>query len=112
MARSTPEGISESCSLILPYHIALDQAREKARGSKALGTTGRGIGPCYEDKVARRGIRLGEMLHQQHFATRLAEALEYHNFSLQHYFGTDPLDYQQMLDQALSQAEQLRSAVP
>ena len=103
--------ISESCPLILPYHIALDQAREKARGSKAIGTTGRGIGPCYEDKAARRGIRLGEMLREQHFAGRLAEVLEFHNFVLEHYFKTSPLDYQQMLDQCLSQAEQMRSMV-
>jgi len=103
--------ISESCPLILPYHIALDQAREKARGSKAIGTTGRGIGPCYEDKVARRGIRLGELLREQHFAARLAEVLEYHNFALEHYFKETPLDYQQMLDQALAQAEQMRDMV-
>ena len=103
--------ISESCPLILPYHIALDQAREKARGSKAIGTTGRGIGPCYEDKVARRGIRLAEMMDAQHFAARLGEVLEYHNFSLQHYFREDPLDYQQLLDAGLSQAEQLRDLV-
>ncbi len=103
--------ISESCPLILPYHIALDQAREKARGSKAIGTTGRGIGPCYEDKAARRGIRLGEMLREQHFAARLAEVLEYHNFVLQHYFREKPLDYQEMLDTALLQAEEMRGMV-
>jgi adenylosuccinate synthase len=100
--------ISEACPLILPYHIALDQAREKARGSKAIGTTGRGIGPCYEDKAARRGIRLGELLREQHFATRLQEVLEYHNFVLEHYFRETPLDYRQMLDEALGQAEQIR----
>jgi adenylosuccinate synthase len=103
--------ISEACPLILPYHIALDQAREKARGSKAIGTTGRGIGPCYEDKAARRGIRLGEMLRQQHFAARLQEVLEYHNFVLEHYFKVAPLDYRQMLDEALAQAEQMRDMV-
>jgi len=100
--------ISESCPLILPYHIALDQAREVARGNKAIGTTGRGIGPCYEDKVARRGIRLGEMLDADHFASRLSEVLEYHNFVLQQYFKTAPLDYQQLLDQGLEQAEIIR----
>ncbi len=103
--------ISESCALILPYHIALDQAREKARGSKAIGTTGRGIGPCYEDKVARRGIRLGELMNEQQFAARLAEVLEYHNFMLQHYFKEKPLDYQPMLDEALIQAGQMRDMV-
>lgn len=100
--------VSESCPVILPYHIALDQAREVARGNKAIGTTGRGIGPCYEDKVARRGIRLGEMLDADHFASRLSEVLEYHNFVLQQYFKTAPLDYQQLLDQGLEQAEIIR----
>ena len=103
--------ISEACPLILPYHIALDQAREKARGGKAIGTTGRGIGPCYEDKVARRGIRLGELMQAEHFAERLEEVLDYHNFALEHYFKTDPLDFKQMLEQALEQAEQLRPLV-
>ena len=103
--------ISESCPLILPYHIALDQAREAARGSKAIGTTGRGIGPCYEDKAARRGIRLGEMMREDHFCARLAEVLEYHNFALEHYYRVPALDYRQVLDEALAQAEQLRPMV-
>ncbi len=96
--------ISEACPLILPYHIALDQAREQARGSKAIGTTGRGIGPAYEDKASRRGIRLGELLDAPHFAERLREVLDYHNFVLQHYFRVDPVDYQQVLDESLTQA--------
>jgi adenylosuccinate synthase len=104
-------GISESCPLILPYHIALDQAREVARGKKAIGTTGRGIGPAYEDKVSRRGIRLGELLDPQHFTERLREVMEYHNFSLQHYFKTQPVDYQQVLDEALAQGEQIAPMV-
>ena len=103
--------ISDSCPLILPYHVALDQAREAARGSKAIGTTGRGIGPCYEDKAARRGIRLGEMLQAEHFAERLREVLDYHNFALEHYYRATPLDYQQMLDEALAQAEQIAPMV-
>jgi len=103
--------ISESCPLILPYHVALDQARELARGNKAIGTTGRGIGPCYEDKAARRGIRLGELMDAEHFAGRLGEVLEYHNFMLAHYFKAKPLDYQLILDQALQQAEQMRDMV-
>ncbi len=103
--------ISESCPLILPYHIALDQARELARGKKAIGTTGRGIGPCYEDKVARRGIRLGELMDADIFANRLREVLDYHNFTLLHYFKVDPLDYQQVLDEALQQAEEIRGMV-
>ena len=104
-------GISESCPLILPYHIALDRARELARGSKAIGTTGRGIGPTYEDKVSRRGIRLGELLDPEHFKERLREVMEYHNFALQHYFRTDAVDYQQVLDEALAQAEQMRPLI-
>jgi adenylosuccinate synthase len=103
--------ISDACPLILPYHIALDQAREAARGNKAIGTTGRGIGPCYEDKAARRGIRLGEMMRAEHFAARLAEVLEYHNFTLEHYYRVAPLDYQKMLDEALAQAELIRPMV-
>jgi len=104
-------GISESCPVILPYHIALDQAREAARGKKAIGTTGRGIGPCYEDKVSRRGIRLGEMLDTEHFKERLREVMDYHNFSLEHLFKFDTVDYQQVLDEALAQAEQIRPLI-
>jgi adenylosuccinate synthase len=104
-------GISESCPLILPYHIALDHAREAARGKKAIGTTGRGIGPAYEDKVSRRGIRLGELLDTAHFTERLREVMEYHNFALQHYFKTDTVDYRQVLDEALAQGEQIAPLV-
>jgi adenylosuccinate synthase len=104
-------GISESCPLILPYHIALDQAREKARGNKAIGTTGRGIGPAYEDKVSRRGIRLRELLDVEQFKERLREVMDYHNFTLKHFFHFDTLDYQQVLDRALGQAERIRPMV-
>ena len=104
-------GISESCPVILPYHITLDQAREAARGNKAIGTTGRGIGPCYEDKVSRRGIRLGEMLDEPHFRERLREVMDYHNFALEHYFKFETVDYQQVLDEALAQAEQIRPMI-
>ena len=103
--------ISDACPLILPYHIALDQAREAARGNKAIGTTGRGIGPCYEDKVARRGIRLGELMQPEHFAERLREVLEYHNFALEHYFQAATLDYTQVLDEALAQGESIKPMV-
>ena len=103
--------ISESCPLILPYHIALDQARERARGKKAIGTTGRGIGPAYEDKVSRRGLRLGELMDTAHFTERLREVMEYHNFALQHYFKASPVDYQQVLDEALAQGEQIAPMV-
>ena len=104
-------GISESCPLILPYHIALDQAREVARGKKAIGTTGRGIGPAYEDKVSRRGIRLGELLDVEHFKERLREVMEYHNFALEHYFKADTVDYRKVLDEALAQGEQIAPMV-
>ena len=100
-------GISESCPLILPYHIALDQAREKARGKKAIGTTGRGIGPCYEDKVSRRGIRLGELIDVAQYRERLREVMDYHNFALKHYFDFATVDYQQVLDETLAQREKL-----
>ena len=103
--------ISESCPLILPYHIALDPARAIARGKKALGTTGRGLGPAYEDKVSRRGLRLGELLDPAHFTERLREVMEYHNYALQHYFKTDAVDYQQVLDEALAQGEQVAPMV-
>src|SRR5690606_13317690 len=78
--------ISPACPLILPYHMALDQAREAARGDAKIGTTGRGIGPAYEDKVARRGLRLGDLRNPEAFAEKLREVLEYHNFSLTQYF--------------------------
>jgi adenylosuccinate synthase len=103
--------ISSACPLILPYHIALDKARELKKGSAAIGTTGRGIGPAYEDKVARRGIRLGELLNAEHFALRLEEVLEYHNFTLQSYYGVEPISYQQTLDDSLLIAERIRPMV-
>ncbi|EIC19984.1 adenylosuccinate synthase [Thiorhodovibrio frisius] len=103
--------ISPGCALILPYHIALDQAREKARGNKAIGTTGRGIGPAYEDKIARRGIRLGELLNPGHFEARLREVMEYHNFALKAYFKADPVDVTATLDAALAWAERIRPMV-
>lgn len=100
-------GISPACALILPHHIALDAAREQARGAKAIGTTGRGIGPAYEDKIARRGIRLGELVDPLQFEERLREVLDEHNFVLQHRFGADPVDFGRSLDEALAQREQI-----
>lgn len=100
--------ISSACPLILPYHIALDQARELKKGANKIGTTGRGIGPAYEDKVARRGIRLGEMLHAKHFAGRLAEVMEFHNFVLTQYFGAKPIDFNHTLESSLHMAERIR----
>jgi adenylosuccinate synthase len=103
--------ISPACPLILPYHVALDQARELKRGDAKIGTTGRGIGPAYEDKAARRGVRLGDALDASRFAGRLETVMEYHNFVLQHYYGVDAVDYQQTLETALAMAEQLRPMV-
>jgi adenylosuccinate synthase len=103
--------ISEACPLILPYHVALDHAREKARGKAAIGTTGRGIGPAYEDKVSRRGLRLGDLFHRERFAAKLGEVLDYHNFALQHYFKAEPIDFQLVLEETLALAEQLQPLV-
>ncbi|MDX1824737.1 MAG: adenylosuccinate synthase, partial [Thiohalomonadales bacterium] len=103
--------ISEACPLILPYHIALDHAREKARGKQAIGTTGRGIGPAYEDKVSRRGLRLSDLFHRERFAAKLGEVLDYHNFALQHYFKTEAVDFNQVLDETLAMQDQLQPLV-
>lgn len=100
--------ISEACTLILPVHVAIDRAREKARGNKAIGTTGRGIGPAYEDKAGRRGLRAGDLLNSATFAEKLKELLDYHNFMLVHYYKTDAVDYQQTLDEALRLGEQIK----
>src|SRR5690606_25899287 len=94
--------ISPATPLIMPYHIALDQAREKAAGGKAIGTTGRGIGPAYEDKVARRGIRVADLNYPKELAEKLREVMEYHNFVLTQYLKAEPVDYQKTLDEALA----------
>ncbi len=103
--------VSESCPLILPHHIALDHAREKARGKAAIGTTGRGIGPAYEDKVSRRGLRVADLLDTATFPDKLATVMEYHNFALEHYFKSETVDYQKTLDECRAQAERLRPLV-
>ncbi len=99
--------VSAACPLILACHVALDKAREAARGSAAIGTTGRGIGPAYEDKVARRGLRLGD-LFRDNLSQRLRELVDYHNFQLQHYYKVDPVNFDDALAQALSWADALR----
>ena len=99
--------ISAACPLILPYHVALDQAREAKRGFEKIGTTGRGIGPAYEDKVARRGLRLGDLQDEQRFARKLREVMEYHNFALRQYYQVEPLDYATVLEETLAMAPQL-----
>lgn len=99
--------VSYACPIIFPHHLALDAAREKARGKSAIGTTGRGIGPAYEDKIARRGLRLGDLLRPDWFAEALRQVVDYHNHALRHWFGAETVDYRQTLDQALSHGEQI-----
>ena len=103
--------ISESCPLILPYHVALDQAREAKRSAGKIGTTGRGIGPAYEDKVARRALRVQDLFDPARFRARLAEVLDLHNFTLRHYLNATPLDEAKVADDALALAERLRPMV-
>ncbi|GAB3679183.1 adenylosuccinate synthase [Salinisphaera aquimarina] len=103
--------ISPACPLILPSHIALDKAREAARGNNPIGTTGRGIGPAYEDKVARRAVRVGDLFRRELLAAKLGEALDYHNFVLKNYFGVAPVDFQATLDDCLAQAEEIAPMV-
>ena len=103
--------VSEACPLILPYHAALDQAREAAKGTQKIGTTGRGIGPAYEDKVARRAIRLQDLFKPVRFAEKLRELLEYHNFVLTQYHGQPVVDFQKTLDEALALAPRLAPLV-
>ena len=97
--------ISPNCPLILPSHAALDLAREKAKGSSAIGTTGRGIGPAYEDKVARRALKVSDLFVRENFAAKLGEVLDYHNFLLKNYFRAEPVDFARTLDESLQAAE-------
>jgi adenylosuccinate synthase len=99
--------VSPGCPLILPSHVALDVAREKARGAGAIGTTGRGIGPAYEDKVARRALRVSDLFLRENFAAKLGEILDFHNFLLKNYFKADPVDFDRTLDDALQAAERI-----
>jgi len=103
--------ISEACPLIMPYHVALDQAREIARGNKAIGTTGRGIGPAYEDKVSRRGLRVGDLLNVETFAEKLAGVMEYHNHALVNYFKAEAVDYQTVLDEIMGMRDKIVSMI-
>lgn len=100
--------ISGASPVILPSHVALDQAREQRLGAGKIGTTGRGIGPAYEDKVARRGIRMGELFNAEHFASRLREVMDYHNFMLTRYYQVAPVDYETTLADCLAYAEQVK----
>jgi len=103
--------ISGACTLILPYHEELDRVREKKLGKAALGTTGRGIGPAYEDKVSRRGLRLIEIFDEKKFASRLEEVLAYHNFMLKNYFNVEPLNFDKVLTDSLKLAAEIKPMV-
>jgi adenylosuccinate synthase len=103
--------LSPNCPLILPSHIALDQARERARGTNAIGTTGRGIGPAYEDKVARRAVRVSDLFQRESFAAKLGEVLDFHNFVLQNYFKQPAVDFQKTLDTQLALSEKIKPLV-
>ncbi|MBN1684856.1 MAG: adenylosuccinate synthase [Gammaproteobacteria bacterium] len=103
--------ISQNCPLILPYHITLDQTREKAKGSSAIGTTGRGIGPAYEDKVARRAIRAVDLFDENNFAEKLKTVLDYYNFILTQFYHADPVDYPKTFDETMRLAEELKPLI-
>jgi adenylosuccinate synthase len=103
--------ISEACPLILPHHVAIDQARERAKGEAKLGTTGRGVGPAYEDKVARRAIRVQDLYTRERFAAKLGEVLDYHNFLLRNYYHADTIDFQKTLDDTLALAAKFKPMV-
>jgi len=103
--------ISEACPIILPYHTALDAAREAARGDAKIGTTGKGIGPAYEDKVARRAIRVADLLNQKRFEEKLRENLDYHNFVLVNYLKSQAVDFQKTFDDAMTTVDRIRPMV-
>ena len=103
--------ISEACPLILPHHVALDQAREHAKGDFKIGTTGRGIGPAYEDKIARRALRLQDLFNPKRFAVKLRDLLDYHNFVLVNYFHAKPVDFQKSYDEAMQLAARIETMI-
>ncbi len=103
--------VSEACPIILPYHTALDAAREVARGAAKIGTTGKGIGPAYEDKVARRAIRVADLLNEKRFGEKLRENLDYHNFVLTQFLKAEAVDYQKTFDEALANVPRLAPMV-
>jgi adenylosuccinate synthase len=103
--------VSEACPLILPYHSALDRAREAAKGDSKIGTTGRGIGPAYEDKVARRAIRVQDLFKPERFAEKLRELLEYHNFILEKFHQQPRVDFRKTLDETLALAPRFEPLV-
>ena len=103
--------VSPNCALILPSHVAIDRARERAKGDNAIGTTGRGIGPAYEDKVGRRAVRVADLFQRDRLAGRLGEILDFHNFVLSRYFSAEPVEFERVLEDLLAQAERVRPLV-
>jgi len=103
--------VSQNCPLILPHHIALDIMRENVRGNQKIGTTGRGIGPAYEDKVSRRGLRVIDLYDEEKFKSSLEEIMDYHNFVLENYFHTKKVGLQETLDDSFAYAEELKPLV-
>lgn len=103
--------ISEACPLILPYHVAMDHAREAALDKNKIGTTGRGIGPAYEDKVARRGLRVSDLFDKEAFAEKLKDILDYYNFQLVNYYKVEPVDFQKTLDDVFAIADVIKGMV-
>ena len=103
--------VSDACPLILPVHSALDRARERMSGARAIGTTGRGIGPAYEDKIGRRAVRVGDLLEPDVFREKLAQVLEFHNFVLTQYYKADAVDFNETFDDTMAHAERLRPLV-
>jgi adenylosuccinate synthase len=103
--------VSALCPLVLPSHATIDRARERASGDRKIGTTGRGVGPAYEDKVARRAVRVGDLADAGRFKSRLAELLDYHNFLLEHRHGEPPVDFRETLETCLAQGERIRPIV-
>lgn len=103
--------ISAGSSLLLPVHVAIDKASELKRGKNAIGTTGRGIGPCYEDKVARRGLRIGDLYDMEVFKEKLAALLEYRNFALKNYYGAPEVSYDEILSQVMAVRDRILAMV-
>lgn len=103
--------ISNACHLLLPYHEALDKAREAARGKLAIGTTGRGIGPAYEDKVARRGLRVMDLIDTTGLSQRLMELADYHNFMLKNYYHVESISYEAVLEELLEASMRMNSMI-
>ena len=103
--------ISPACTLLLPYHVAIDQAREQARGKDAIGTTGRGIGPAYEDKVARRGLRVSDLLHPDELSPKLKALADYHNFQLENFYKVDPIPFETVLTELQQQAQKIHNLI-